>query len=35
MVGMKFHVVVTMEKPIVWHAARLHFTLLLNLAYNV
>ena len=35
MVGMKFQVAVTMESPTVWHAARLHLRLLVNLVYDV
>ena len=35
MVRMIFHVAAIMETPIVWHAARLHLRLLVNLAYDV
>ena len=34
MVGIEFHVAVTMETPIVLHTARLHLRLLVNLVYD-
>jgi len=35
MVGMKFQVAVTLETPLVWHAAGLHLRLSVNLVNDV
>jgi len=35
MEGMIFHVAAIMKTPTVWHGARLHLRLLVNLVYDV